>query len=63
MDDAMAERARVVAWLRKEAGRPMNEDFDVGYASAMDTAADAIEAGDHDTIAIPRLSGDQKGAK
>ena len=53
MDEAMAEQARIIAWLREQA------DSCVGLMQRFDRIADAIERGDHDTIAIPRLSGDQ----
>ena len=56
MDDAMAERARIVAWLRDFPSDLYGHHWATRFA-------DAIERGDHDTIAIPRLSGDQKGAK
>ena len=58
--EAMAERARIVRWLRKQAV----EDYGLGRAHEhlQWWCANAIERGDHDYIAIPRLSGDQ-GAK
>ena len=49
--EAMAERARIVAWLRAL------EDDDWTPI----VLAEKIESGDHDYIAIPRLSGDQVG--
>ena len=57
--EAMAERARIVALLDKLAN-----EADTGWlcAATIDYISSAIERGDHDTIAIPRLSGDQ-GAK
>lgn len=47
MTEAEQERARVVAWLRREA----DEDFVVDITSgfALQEAADAIERGDHIT--------------
>lgn len=61
MDDAMAERAKVVAMIRREekianAGHSRSELYCGRILLAL---ADAIERGDDDTIAIPRLSDDQ----
>ena len=58
--EAMAERARIVAWLRQDACRLFcEESYDL---DEFQFSAFVIERGDHDYIAIPRLSGDQ-GAK
>ena len=55
--EALAERARVVAWLRLSASSGIVE-----WQEPLNFAAAAIEANQHDYIAIPRLTlGDQKG--
>ena len=57
--EAMAERARTVAWLR---GPYVPDHSDEG-GCPFHKAADAIERGDHDYIAIPRMALGDQGAK
>lgn len=51
------ERARIVAWLRGKAAR-YEDHREASYAGAMEIAADAIEAGDHNQ---PEPPGDVGG--
>ena len=51
--DALAERARVIAWLRSDEAKALFRH----------QLPDALERGDHDYIAIPRLHLGDQGAK
>ena len=63
--EAMAERARILAFMREGMENPpaaIPPEIVEATRIIVNTIAAAIERGVHDCIAIPRLSGDQ-GAK